>query len=188
MRHGDEQRQHRRLVSTVRSRRGSEGASRFSVQLPLKPQTTKAVDECLQLRRRVPKTRRGAEYDPIGPLYVGMRWSSVLGEHPLAPFFPAGNFGHYIQRNQIGYAAKPDFGSGFTGSFTDGFSKRFYGAVTGVKRNENVCFRGFCFDPILTEKCSIRSVDAIRDRAILVDGWRNIPVSLSLKYSGDLTH
>jgi hypothetical protein len=72
-----------------------------------------------------------------------MRWSSVLGEHPLAPFFPAGNFGHYIRRNQIGYAAKPDFGSGFTGSFTDGFSKRFYGAVTRVKRNENVCFRGW---------------------------------------------
>src|SRR5580704_18638406 len=85
------------------SRRGSEGGSRFSIQLPLKPQTTKAVNECLQLRRRVPKTRRGAKYDPIGPLYVGMRWSSVLGEHPLAPFFPAGNFGHYIRRNQIGY-------------------------------------------------------------------------------------
>jgi hypothetical protein len=100
----------------------SEGASRFSVQLPLKPQTTKAVDECLQLCRRVPKTRRGAEYDPIGPLYVGRRWRSVLGEHPLAPFFPAGNFGHYIRRHQIGYAAKPDFGSGFTGSFTNGFS------------------------------------------------------------------
>jgi hypothetical protein len=72
-----------------------------------------------------------------------MRWSSVLGKHPLAPFFPAGNFGHYIRRNQIGYAAKSDFGSGFTGSFTDGFSKRFYGAVTRVKRNENVCLRGW---------------------------------------------
>jgi hypothetical protein len=41
VRHRDEQRHYRRFVSTVRSRRGSEGGSRFSVQLPLKPQTTK---------------------------------------------------------------------------------------------------------------------------------------------------
>src|SRR5260370_22449773 len=87
-----------------------------------------------------PKRVGGPNMIPIGPLYVGRRWSSVLGEHPLAPFFPARNFGHYIRRNQIEYAAKPDFGSGFTGSFTDGFSKRFYGAVTRVKRNENACF------------------------------------------------
>src|SRR6516162_7441372 len=37
--------------------------------------------------------------------------------------------------------AKSDFGSGFSGSFTDSFSKRFHGAVTRVKRNENVWFR-----------------------------------------------
>jgi hypothetical protein len=28
-----------------------------------------------------------------------------------------------------------------TGSFTDGFSKRFYEAATRVKRNENVCLK-----------------------------------------------
>jgi hypothetical protein len=38
----------------------------------------------------------------------------------------------------IGYAAEPDFGSGFTGSFADGLSKRFYSAVTRVECNENI--------------------------------------------------
>src|SRR6516225_9670855 len=114
--------------------------SRFSVQFTLKPQTTQAVYECFQLRRRIAKTRRGAEYDSIGPLSVGRGWSSVLGEHPFAAVLPAGNFGHHSRRNDIRHAAKPDFGSRLTGSFTDGFRKRFYRAVTGVKHNENVCF------------------------------------------------
>ena len=51
-----------------------------------------------------------------------------------------GTFGHYIRRNQIGDTAEPDLGSCFTGSFTDGSSQRFYGAVTRVKHNEDVCF------------------------------------------------
>src|SRR3974390_170964 len=38
MRHWDEQRDHRSLVSAVRPCRGCEGPSRFSVQLSLKPQ------------------------------------------------------------------------------------------------------------------------------------------------------
>src|SRR5215469_10529031 len=42
--------------------------------------------------------------------------------------------------NEIGHAAKPDIGSGLTGSFTDGFSKSFYGTVTRVKHNEDVWF------------------------------------------------
>src|SRR6516165_12673913 len=97
VRHREVQRHHRRLVSAVRTRCGSEGTRRFSIQLTLKPQATKAVYECFQLRRRITKTRRGAKYDAIGPLYVGMRWGSVLGEHPLAALLPAGNFGHYIR-------------------------------------------------------------------------------------------
>src|SRR5262249_14603217 len=121
------------LLPAVRPGCGSKGTSRLSVQLPLKPQTTQAVDECLQLRRRVPKTRRGAKYDPIGPLYIGVCGNSVLGEHPLAPLFPAGNLSHHIRRNNIGDAAEPDFGSGFPGSFTDGLSKRFNGTVTRGK-------------------------------------------------------
>ena len=39
-----------------------KAASRFSVQLTLEPQTTKAVYECFQLRRGIAKTRRG-----VGP-------------------------------------------------------------------------------------------------------------------------
>ena len=62
--------------------------------------------------------RRGAKYDSIGPLCVGWRWGSVLGEHPLAPLLPACNVGHHRRRNDIGHAAEPDFGSGLTGSFT----------------------------------------------------------------------
>ena len=50
VRHRDVQRDHRRLVSSVRSGGGSKGTSRFSVQFTLKPQATKAVDECFQLR------------------------------------------------------------------------------------------------------------------------------------------
>jgi len=80
VRHRDVQR-YRCLVLAVRSRRGSKGTSRFSVQFTLKPQTTKAVDECFQLRRLIAKTRWGAEYDSIGPLYIGMRGSSLLGKH-----------------------------------------------------------------------------------------------------------
>src|SRR5215831_12012872 len=99
VRHRDEQRHHRRLVSAMRSRRGSEGTSRFSVQLTLEPQTTKAVYECFQLRRGIAETGRGSKYDSIGPFRVGWRWGSVLGEHPLAALLPAGNFGHYIRRN-----------------------------------------------------------------------------------------
>src|SRR5579863_8504319 len=93
------------------------------------PKYSKNTSGC-QIRSHRPTLRRHA---------LGLR----TRQHPLATFLPAGNFGHYIRRNQIGYAAKPDFGSGFTGSFTDSFSKLFYGAVTRVKRNENVCFRGW---------------------------------------------
>ena len=97
VRHRDVQRDHRRLVSAMRSRRGSKGTSRFPVQLTLKPQTTKAVYECFQLRRRITKTRRSAKYDSIGLFHVGMRWGSVLGEHPFAALLPAGNFRHHIR-------------------------------------------------------------------------------------------
>lgn len=37
--------------------------------------------------------------------------------------------------------AEPDFGSRFTGSFTDCFRDSFDGAVTRVKHNQNVCLR-----------------------------------------------
>src|SRR5271170_5754435 len=140
VRHRDVQREHGRLVSSVRSGCGSKGTSRFSVQFTLKPQAAKAVDEGFQLRRRVTKTRRGAKDYSIGPLCVGWRWGSVLGEHPLAPLLPARNVGHHRWRNDIGNAAKPDFGSGLTGSFTNRFSKCFYGAVTRVEDYEDVCF------------------------------------------------
>jgi len=67
------------------------------------------------------------------------------------------------------HAAKPDFGSGFTGSFTDGFSKRFYGAVTRVKRNENVCF-GVWHRQLPCEVFLCQESDQNkRDRVILVD-------------------
>ena len=69
------------------------------------------------------KSRRGAKYDSVGPLYIGMRGRSVLGEHPFAALLPARYFCHNRRRNNIRHAAEPDFGPGFTGSYTDGFSK-----------------------------------------------------------------
>src|SRR4051812_1911622 len=98
------------LVSAVRSRCGSKSTSRFSVQLSFKPQTAKAVNECFQLRRHITKTRRGAKYDSIGPLGVGMSRGSVLGEHPFAALLPPGHFGHNRWRNNVVHAAEPDFG------------------------------------------------------------------------------
>ena len=70
------------------------------------------------------------------------RVGAVLGEHFLAPLLPAGDLGHHRPGNKIGHAAEADFGSGFTGSFTDGFCKCFYRAVTRIEGNENVCFGG----------------------------------------------
>src|SRR5215831_18648181 len=141
MRHRNVQRDHRSLVAAMHSPGRSKGSRRFSVELTLKPQPPKAVYKGFQLRRCVAKTRRSAKYDSIGPFRIGRRGSSVLGEHPLAALRPTGNVCHNRWRNDIGYPAEPDFGTRFTRSFTDGFGKRFHGAVAGVKRNENVGFR-----------------------------------------------
>ena len=44
----------------------------WSVQLPLKHRPIQAVDECLQLRGRLPKTSGVPNIIPIGPLYVAL--------------------------------------------------------------------------------------------------------------------
>src|ERR1700758_2752593 len=123
----------------MRSRCGSKSTRRFSVQLTLKPQTSQAVDECFQLRRRVTKTRRGTKYDSIGPLCIVWCWSSVLRDHPLAALLPPGNFRHHCRRNDIRNPAEADLSPSLTGSFTDGLSKRFDGAVTRVKHHQDFC-------------------------------------------------
>ena len=70
VRHGNVQRNHRGLVSAVRSSSGSKSTSRFAIKLTLKPETTQAVYECFQLCRRVAKACGSSKYDSVGPLSI----------------------------------------------------------------------------------------------------------------------
>src|SRR5579885_3592206 len=104
MRHRHEQRNHGRFVSAVRSSSRCKGASSLSIQFPLKPQATETIYERFQLRRSITETSRSSEDDPVGPLDVGVRWDSVLGDHLLASILPTGNFSHYRWRNDLGHS------------------------------------------------------------------------------------
>src|SRR6516165_4424479 len=84
VRHRNVQRNYCCLISAMRSSSGSKGTSRFAVKLTLKPQTTQAVDECFQLRRRVAKARGSSKYDSVCPLCVAWCRCSVVSEHSLA--------------------------------------------------------------------------------------------------------
>ena len=133
MRHRDIKRERPRLIPAVRSSRRCKGPCRLSIQLTLKPQTSKAVDKCFSSADVFPKSVGVPNTIPsahsvsggVGAPYsasILLLRSSQPGTEPSRP-----------EEQNIGHPTEPLFGSGFASPFSHGLSKRLNRAGTRVK-------------------------------------------------------